>query len=65
MRLQLYANGMRSMRFDFVTSRAFLLRPAEMSIGLDPDYDEFVDFGLDPDCKMVHKFRISTGFGLS
>jgi len=25
----------------------------------------FVDFGLDPDCKMLHKFRIRTGFGLS
>ena len=25
----------------------------------------FVDFGLDPDCKMLHKFKIWTGFGLS
>ena len=25
----------------------------------------FVDFGLDPACKMLHKFRIRTGFGLS
>jgi len=24
-----------------------------------------VDFGLDPDCKMLQKFRIRTGFGLS
>jgi len=24
----------------------------------------FVDFGLDPDCKMLHKFGIRTGFGL-
>jgi len=23
-----------------------------------------VDFGLDPDCKMLQKFRIRTGFGL-
>ena len=23
------------------------------------------DFGLDPDFKMLHKFRIRTGFGLS
>jgi len=26
---------------------------------------KFVDFGLDPICKMLHKFRIKTGFGLS
>jgi len=25
----------------------------------------FVDFGLDPDCKMLHEFKIRTGFGLS
>jgi len=25
----------------------------------------FVEFGLDPDCKSLHKFRIRTGFGLS
>jgi len=25
----------------------------------------FVDFGLDPDCEMLHKFRIRTRFGLS
>jgi len=25
----------------------------------------FVDFGLDPGCKMLQKFRIRTGFGLS
>jgi len=25
----------------------------------------FVDFGFDPDCNMLQKFRIRTGFGLS
>jgi len=25
----------------------------------------FVDFGLDPECKMFHKFRIKIAFGLS
>jgi len=24
----------------------------------------FVESGLDPDCKLLHKFRIRTGFGL-
>jgi len=24
----------------------------------------FVNFGLDSDCKMLHEFRIRTGFGL-
>ena len=40
-----------------------------MSIGLDLDWIRtmmnFVDFGLDPDCNMLQKFRIGTGFGLS
>ena len=25
----------------------------------------FIDFGLDPDCIMLHKFKIRTGFGPS
>jgi len=25
----------------------------------------FIDFGLDPVCKMLHKFKIRTGFGPS
>jgi len=25
----------------------------------------FIDFGLDPGCKMLHKFKIRTGFGPS
>jgi len=37
--------------------------------GLDLDWiltiTNFFDIGLDPDCEMVHKFRVRTGFGLS
>ena len=25
----------------------------------------FIEFGLDADCKMLHKFKIGTGFGPS
>jgi len=39
-----------------------------MSIGLDLDLrtmTNFVDFDFDADCKMLYKFRIRSGFGLS
>jgi len=47
-----------------------------MSIGLDEHWSglgldwirtmtNFVDFGLDPNCQLLHKFRIRTKFGLS
>jgi len=34
-------------------------------IGLDPAMTNFVDFGLDPEGKMLRKPRIRTEFGLS
>jgi len=41
----------------------------EMSIGLDLDWiramRNFVESGLDLNCKLLYKFRIRTGFGLS
>ena len=41
------------------TVRDFLVFPAEMSIGLDLDWigtiANFVEFGLDPDCKSLQK----------
>jgi len=40
----------------------------EMSIGLDLDWNRiirnFVEFGLEPDCKTLSQFGILTGFGL-
>ena len=40
-----------------------------MSTGLGLDWiramSYFVESGLDPGCKLLHKFRIKTGFGLS
>jgi len=42
---------------------------AEMSIGQDLDWiwtmTNFVEVGLEPDCKMLHKFLTRTGFGMS
>jgi len=40
---------------------------SEMSSGLDwvRPMINFVDFGLDPECKMLYKFMISSGFELS
>jgi len=37
-----------------------------MSIGLDwiRTMLNFVESGLDPDCQLLHKFKVSTGFGL-
>jgi len=39
-----------------------------MSIGLDLDWirtmPNFVESGLEPDCKLFHKFKIRSGFGL-
>jgi len=34
-------------------------------IGLDPAMTNIANFGLDADCKVLNKFRIMTGFGLS
>jgi len=34
-------------------------------IGLDPAMTNIANFGLDADCKVLNKFKIMTGFGLS
>jgi len=34
-------------------------------LGLDPDYNNFFRFVLDPDCKSLKKIMVRTGFGPS
>jgi len=49
-----YVGTAAAVRFDALQIRA-----------LDRSLTHFVSFGLDPDCKSFHIFRIRTGFELS